>query len=211
MPANQKTREMTQTALLMAVIVLLALVPAIGYIPVGPIRATTIHIPVIIGAILLGPKRGAALGFVFGLTSLCVNTFTPTAASFVFSPFIPIPGTENGSPLALVISLVPRTLIGVIAGLVFWAFEKRRGPRTLACILAGFAGSMTNTILVMGGIYLFFGKSYAQVNNLTYEALLAFVGGVISLNGVIEALVAAALATLIARPLFPIVQKGRAR
>lgn len=210
MPANQKTREMTQTALLMAVIVLLALVPAIGYIPVGPIRATTIHIPVIISAILLGPKRGAALGLVFGLTSLCVNTFTPTAASFVFSPFIPVPGTEGGSPLALLIALLPRTLIGIVAGAVYRAFEKRKGPRTIACILAGFAGSITNTILVMGGIYLFFGKSYAAVNNLTYEALLGFIGGVISLNGVVEAVVAAALATLIARPLFPIVQKGRA-
>ncbi|MCI8441219.1 MAG: ECF transporter S component [Provencibacterium sp.] len=211
MPANQKTREMTQTALLMAIIVLLALVPAIGYIPVGPIRATTIHIPVIIGAILLGPKRGAALGLTFGLTSLCVNTFTPTAASFVFSPFIPIPGTGSGSPLALIIALVPRTLIGVVAGLVFWAFEKRKKARTLACILAGFAGSITNTILVMGGIYLFFGESYAAVNQLTYEALLSFIGGVIALNGVVEALVAAALATLIARPLFPIVQRGRAQ
>ena len=210
MSANRKTREMVQTALLMAIIVLLALVPAIGYIPVGPIRATTIHIPVIIGAILLGPRRGAALGLVFGLTSLCVNTFTPTAASFVFSPFIPIPGQESGSPLALLIALLPRTLIGIVAGLVYWAFEKRGGPRTVACILAGFAGSITNTILVMGGIYLFFGKSYAEVNHLTYEALLSFIGGVIALNGVIEALVAAALATLIARPLFPIVQKGRA-
>lgn len=209
MPAREKTREMTQTALLMAVIVLLALVPAIGYIPVGPIRATTIHIPVIIGAILLGPKRGALLGLVFGLTSLGVNTLTPTAASFVFSPFIPVPGTDGGSPLALLIALVPRTLIGVVAGLVFWAFEKHKGPRTVACILAGFAGSITNTILVMGGIYLFFDKSYAAVNNLTYEALLSFIGGVISLNGVIEALVAAALATLIARPLFPLLQRGR--
>lgn len=210
MPSDKKIREMTQTALLMAVIVLLALVPAIGYIPVGPIRATTIHIPVIIGAILLGPKRGALLGFVFGLTSLAVNTLTPTAASFVFSPFIPVPGTGGGNPLALIIALIPRTLIGVVAGLVFWAFEKHKGPRTLACILAGFAGSMTNTLLVMGGIYLFFGKSYAEINNLTYEALLGFIGGVISLNGVIEALVAAVLATLIARPLFPIVQRGRA-
>lgn len=210
MPTNQKTREMTQTALLMAIIVLLALVPAIGYIPVGPIRATTIHIPVIIGAILLGPKRGALLGCVFGLTSLMTNTLSPTPASFVFSPFIPIPGTEGGSPLALLITFPPRILIGVVAGLVFWAFEKHKGSRTIACVLAGFAGSITNTILVMGGIYLFFGKSYAAVNNLTYEALLGFIGGVIALNGVVEALVAAALATLVARPLFPIVQKGRA-
>ena len=75
--SNQSTKTITmvQLALLTAIMVVMAMIPFLGYIPITPtIRATTIHIPVIIGAILMGPKAGAFLGFVFGLTSLVTNT-----------------------------------------------------------------------------------------------------------------------------------------
>lgn len=73
-----KTKGMTQVALFMALIVLMAFTPFLGYIPLGFTRATIIHIPVIIGALLLGPKKGALLGFTFGLTSFINNTMNPT-------------------------------------------------------------------------------------------------------------------------------------
>ena len=41
----------------------------LGYIPLGVITPTTVHIPVIIAGIILGWKKGAFAGFVFGLTS----------------------------------------------------------------------------------------------------------------------------------------------
>lgn len=71
------------------------------------IKATILHVPVIIGSILLGPKKGAFLGGIFGLTSLIKNTMMPSALSFAFSPFIPVPGTDRGSLWALVICFVP--------------------------------------------------------------------------------------------------------
>ena len=61
---------MTQVALFGAIIVLLAFTPFLGYIPLGFTRATIIHIPVIIGSLLMGPKKGAVLGLVFGATAL---------------------------------------------------------------------------------------------------------------------------------------------
>ena len=87
-----KTLELAQTALLSALIVLLAFVPYIGYIklPILAIQATTIHIPVIIGSVVLGPKKGAFLGGLFGLTSLINNTTQPGITAFCFSPFIEI-------------------------------------------------------------------------------------------------------------------------
>ncbi|RGB69669.1 MULTISPECIES: ECF transporter S component [Oscillospiraceae] len=207
MKTNQRVTELTQTSLLIAIIALLALVPFLGYIPVGPIRATTIHIPVIIGAILLGPKKGALLGFCFGLTSFLTNTFSPTPLSFVFSPFVPVPGSDSGSFLSLLIAFLPRILIGVVAGAVFGLLCRHHKSQTLGCVLAGFLGSMTNTILVMGGIYFFFGPSYAAAKNMTFEALLGFIGGVIALNGVIEALVASVLGAAVARPLLKYLKK----
>ena len=81
-------RDSAQTALLSALIVLLAFVPYIGYIklPILAIQATTIHIPVIIGSVVLGPKKGAFLGGLFGLTSLINNTTQPGITAFCFSP-----------------------------------------------------------------------------------------------------------------------------
>ena len=64
---SKKTVSMVQLALFTAIIILLAFVPGLGFIPIGVIKATTIHIPVIIGAILMGPKAGAFLGFVVWL------------------------------------------------------------------------------------------------------------------------------------------------
>lgn len=82
-----KVLSLVQLALFTAIILALAFTPGLGYIPLGVTRATTIHLPVIIGSILLGPKKGAFLGGVFGLTSLINNTISPTVTSFTFSPF----------------------------------------------------------------------------------------------------------------------------
>ena len=66
-----KTRDLVLAAVIAAIIVIMAFVPFLGYIPLGFMNATTVHIPVIIGAIILGPKYGAFLGLTFGLTSSC--------------------------------------------------------------------------------------------------------------------------------------------
>ena len=61
---NEKTYELVLTALFTAIIVIMAFTP-LGYIPLVVINATVIHIPVILGALFLGPRKGAFLGFVF--------------------------------------------------------------------------------------------------------------------------------------------------
>ena len=207
---NKKSmKKMIQTALLIAVMTVMATVPFLGYIPVTPaIQATTIHIPVIIGAILMGPKTGALLGGYFGLTSLIVNTFRPTATSFVFTPFYSL-GEASGNIWSLVICFVPRILIGIVAGLVYNAVQKIDKTKVAACILSGLAGSITNTILVMSGIYVFFGNEYSQAKGIAYDTLLGVIGGVIAVNGVLEAIIAAVIATLVARPLIEILGKQK--
>ena len=85
---TSQVKGLVQAALFAALIILMAMVPFLGYIPLGFTRATIIHIPVILGALVLGPKKGAFLGLIFGLTSLINNTMNPTVTSFVFSPFI---------------------------------------------------------------------------------------------------------------------------
>ena len=81
------TSWMVSVALMAAIVIVLANTP-LGMIQLPIIKATTVHIPVILGAILLGPAAGAILGGVFGLCSLISNTMAPTLLSFAFSPFI---------------------------------------------------------------------------------------------------------------------------
>ena len=84
---NKKdTRYMVTLALMAAVVILLANTP-LGMIQLPIIKATTVHIPVIIGAVLLGPLAGAILGATFGICSIISNTMAPTLLSFAFSPF----------------------------------------------------------------------------------------------------------------------------
>ena len=118
---KKDTRWMVSVALMAAVVVLLANTP-LGMIQLPIIKATTVHIPVIIGAILLGPAAGAILGGVFGICSMVSNTVAPTLLSFAFSPFLStdLPGIFK----ALWISTGCRILIGVAAGWLWIALRK---------------------------------------------------------------------------------------
>lgn len=204
---SQKTLGLVQLALFSAIIFVLAMVPGLGYIPLGVIRATTIHIPVIIGALILGPKRGAVLGGIFGLTSLINNTMNPTVTSFVFSPVL---AAETAGILgvikSLIICFVPRILIGVSAYGVYYLVRKgmkqRKGSITLALGAAGLTGSMVNTLLVMNLIYFFFGDAYAAAREMPFQALYGAILTIIGVNGIPEALVAAVLVTAIGKVFF---------
>ena len=181
-----------------AIIIVMALVPFLGYIPLGFMNATLLHVPVIIASIVLGPKYGAILGFVFGATSLVQNTVSPNLTSFVFSPFY-----AQGNWLSLIICFIPRILVGIVPYYVYQFFAKhiKKKGEVVSLALAGIAGSLTNTILVMGGIYLFFGKEYAAAKNLPVESLFGVIMGIVGLNGVPEAIVAAILTCAIAKAL----------
>ena len=113
------TGWMVRVALLVAIVILLANTP-LGMIQLPIIKATTVHIPVIIGAILLGPLAGAILGAVFGICSMLSNTYAPTLLSFAFSPFMSTTGL-SGAVKALWISIGCRILIGVAAGWLWMA------------------------------------------------------------------------------------------
>lgn len=199
---NTRTLAMTQIALLGAIIFILAFTPGIGYIPLGVTRATIVHIPVIVGSILLGPKKGAVLGFLFGLTSLINNTINPTVTSFTFTPFY-----NGGNFWSLLICFVPRILVGVVPyfiyeGLKFFfdklVGEKNPGHQAVSLALAGLAGSLTNTILVMLGIGIFFSDSYSAAKDILPDALFSVILSVIGINGMPEAVVAAVLTAAIA-------------
>ena len=198
---NQKTFDLVLTALFTAIIVIMAYTP-LGYIPLVVINATIIHIPVILGALFLGKKHGAFLGFVFGLTSFLKNTFSPaTASAFVFSPVL---ASSMIGPAGVIkstlICFVPRILVGVVPCLVYALirkFAKGKAGKAIGLAAAGFSGAFTNTILVMGGIYVLYGASYAEAVGVAADGLLGFIMGIVGFNGVIEAVLAALIVVLV--------------
>lgn len=113
---NHDTHWMVGVALMAAIVVLLANTP-LGMIQLPIIKATTVHIPVILGAILFGPLAGSILGGVFGICSVVSNTVVPTLLSFAFSPFVAVgAGGAMGAVKALWIAVGCRVMIGLVAG-----------------------------------------------------------------------------------------------
>ena len=251
---NEKTYELVLTALFTAIIVIMAFTP-LGYIPLVVINATIIHIPVILGALFLGPKKGAFLGFVFGLTSFINNTFkAATASAFVFSPVLAynVVGA-SGIFKSIYICFVPRILVGVVPYFIYLLIRKALGseqktgkivvdvlaslilfvsvraflirlfPEALSAVVctviglavgivlmvvlsvagskkenanialayAGLSGAFTNTLFVMSGIYILYRDAYAQAVGVAGEAVLDVIMGVVTFNGIVEAVVAA--------------------
>lgn len=207
MRIDKKVMDMSFAGIITAVIIAMSVVPFLGYIPLGFMNATIIHVPVIIGAILLGSKYGAYLGMVFGISSLIKATLTPTVTSFVFSPFVTI-GGYSGNLWSIVIAIVPRIMIGVVSYYIFKMVIKmghgKKSGRTVALTISGIAGSMTNTLLVMNGIYLFFGESYAAASNKAVENIYRLILGIIVGFGVPEAILAGMLTAAIGNVLLRI-------
>ena len=193
---NSKTVSMVQLALIGAIIFIMAFTPFVGYIPLGFTKATIIHVPVIIGSIIMGPKKGAFLGFLFGLTSFINNTINPSITSFVFTPFYSL-GEANGNFFSLVICFIPRILVGVVPHYICRLLSKIN--EHIRYIIAGICGSLTNTLLVMNMIYLFFGESYGNVQGVSVDALYSIILSVICINGIPEAIVAAILTAIVVK------------
>lgn len=196
--SKQKTRWLVTLAMFAAIIVLLAFTP-LGLIPLPFIKATTIQIPVVIGAVLLGPLAGAILGGVFGICSMVNATIAPTPMSFAFSPALAM--NAAGAVKAVWIALGCRICIGIAAGWIWRGLKKVKMNDIPALAITGAAGALTNTILVMGSIYLLLAQEYAKSIGSSMSAVFKVIMGVVAGNGVPEAIVTAILVTVIGKAL----------
>ncbi|MCI9018434.1 MAG: ECF transporter S component [Lachnospiraceae bacterium] len=205
--SRKDTRWMVSVALMAAIVILLANTP-LGMIQLPIIKATTVHIPVIIGAVLLGPSAGAILGGVFGICSMISNTTAPTLLSFAFSPFL----AEDllGVVKSLWIAIGCRILIGVVAGWVWIGLRKLRLSPWIALPITGFVGSMVNTVFVMGSIYVLLASQYAAAKEVALDAVWGLIMATVTASGIPEAIAAAVLVTALGRALLVFFRKQMA-
>lgn len=189
MTNRQKIYRLVVIALFAAIIIIQNFIPFLGYIPFGPLNLTIIHVTVIVAALILGPKDGAIIGGIWGLITFIRAFVWPT------------------SPLAVIVfvnplvSVLPRILIGVVAGWSFILLSKQLKNKFLSMGIAAFLGALTNTVLVLGQIYLFYQNQAPAMYSLDVHALLPYLLGVVATNGIPEAILAAIACPLIATPL----------
>lgn len=184
--------EMTMTAILAALIILMTFTP-IGYIPIGPVKMTLITLPVAVGSIVLGERSGLILGGVFGLTSF----YTCFGMDFVGMGLLSI------NPfLTFVMCVVPRLLCGYLPALIYKAISKSGTKRTMVAIpVAGASVAIINTVLFLCSMWLFFGNSLSEVVGVAIDNIFALFALFAGTNGLIEIAVNIVVGTAICKPL----------
>ena len=203
------TRYMATLAMLCGVLLVMGMT-GIGFIPLPVIKATTMHIPVLLGAILLGPAAGAVLGGLFGLCSIWVNTTTPSLLSFAFSPFMTTEGLP-GVLKSLWIALGCRILFGLVAGWLWLLVNKMIKQDYIALPVTAAAATVCHTVFVMGSIYLLLAQQYAAAKNVAVGAVFGLVMGTVTAAGIPEAIIAAVLVTVIGKSLLHLLARMKKR
>lgn len=183
-------RDLTLLGVMTAIILVMFAVPGLGFIPVGPINATIIHIPVIILAIVKGPKMGAIIGAIFGIASMLNSILRPTITSFIF--------------INPVVSVIPRIAIGIIVGYVSKIVYSKENISKLNIAISSGIGSLVNTIGVLSLIYFIYGQQFMEATSRSGQSALKVLLGLALTNGVVEMILSIIISTPIALALIRI-------
>ncbi len=189
---KNKTRKLTQMALLTAIILLMAFTP-LGYLRTGVVEITFIMIPVVVGAILMGPGAGAILGGVFGLTSF-IQCFGMSALGAML--------LQVNWFFTFVVCFVPRVLMGWLAGLIFKALYKVDKTRLVSFAVASLSGAVLNTIFFVGSLGLLFYNTVLGMASESGISVLAFLLSFVTLNSVLECAACLIVGTAISKALY---------
>lgn len=164
---NTRTRKWVATALLAAIIVVLQTV-ASG-IKIGPFTPTLSLIPIIIGAILIGPVSGAALGLVFGIIvfiNVLAGTEPLSTSMFAYNPFM--------TGFACIFKGV---MAGLVPALLYRAIAKKN--ETVATICAAISAPVVNTgifSLLFVTVFMPVAEEFTKIAGFESVSKLLFIG-----------------------------------
>lgn len=172
---NKHLLAMVKLAMLVALLMIFCFT-SIGFLKIGIVEITFNMIPVVIGAIAIGPAAGAFLGALFGAASFwqCFGQSTFGTLLFGVNPFFTV-----------LICFVPRILAGLIPGLIFRAMTKKK-DNIAAYFVSAAVGSLTNTVLFVGGFCLLFKDTMLGMASDNGLSPLAFIATAFLLNASVE-------------------------
>lgn len=194
--------KMVRTALLTAIIFVMAFTP-LGYFKTGGLSITLLSVPVVIGAIVMGPATGAVLGLAFGVTSLI--------QCFGLEPF----GTAlmGINPVGTILTcLVPRVAMGFLTGVIFVIFSRMDKKKLLSFAATSLLGALFNTVFFMTFLVLFFYQTdFIQkiVAGMGTGSVFSFILAFVGINGLIEAAACCVLAGTISKALCAVAARQR--
>src|SRR5690554_2377111 len=181
---HNEIRDLVFATLLIAIISILTFT-MIGFINIGGVAFITImHIPVLVGAMVLGRKYGLILGAAFGLSSLILSAILLG----VNAPFT--------NPL---LSVASRMFFGWMIYPLYTVISKRISKPSVSITLTMIISTFIHTLIVSVLLY-FIGKSgfyFTASENpfTTNQNILGVLVGLFSLNGLIEIALAALVGT----------------
>lgn len=179
-----KTKELAFSAMIMAIVLLMAWIPQLGYIKINLVDVTIIHIPVLIGAMTFKNRNLALVaGTTFGISSWLVAMFRPmTPVDLLFQ-----------NPL---VSIIPRILFALVA-FILYKYLAKKLKEYRSKLISVIIATLFHTVLVVGMMYLF-GQHIFQ------DGFMTLILAVVSLNGWIEILIAA----IVVPPIIAALQKS---
>ena len=185
---HQHILYLTQLAVLIAIMLVLELT-GIGMIKVGALEMTILQVPVIVGAIVMGPAAGGLLGLAFGLISFweCFGRSPFGATLLGINPY-----------LTFLVCVPTRTLMGWLCGLIFRALGGKTA-KLPAYMVSSLSGAFLNTVLFMAALLLCFGNSDYILEMRGSANILAFVASLVGLQGLVEAILCTLLGTAIGK------------
>ncbi|HHW00679.1 MAG TPA: ECF transporter S component [Clostridiaceae bacterium] len=166
-------RQVVVAGMLSSISIVLGLT-GYGFIALPTIKATILHIPVVIGAIVEGPVVGALIGLIFGLFSIFQNMINPGVLSFAFY-----------NPM---VSVLPRVLIGVVSYYTYKSIKVK--SHALRIGIGAAAGTITNTVGVLSMIYIFYAARYAEIKGVPAISAAKLILGIAVVQGIPEIIVA---------------------
>lgn len=177
---GMSAKDLATLGLLTGVLLLMSFTP-LGYFKTFGLDISLMMIPVAIGAMLMGPKAGAWLGFIFGATSF----YQALTGASAFSAML-----FSISPLRTFLLCIPtRILMGFLVGVLFLVFQKLDRKKTVCFFLGGFSAAFLNTLFFMSTlILLFWNTDYIQGFNQAFGGLnpFMFVMAFVGVNGALE-------------------------
>lgn len=169
----------------------------LGYITTGLFSITLMTIPVALGSVCTGITGGIILGTAFGLTSF-LQAF---GIGFMIDPSALT--LFNTDPLAYTITcFVPRIIVGLVAALIFRAFEKAGKTNLLSFILSAVSVPVLNTLLFM----TFYAVLYKNTI-LGGASVMAVVFSALTINFVIELTVTLVAGVVINKTVYHFMKK----
>lgn len=188
-----KTKKLVLAAVITAIIVLLGLTP-LGYIKIATIEVTILMIPVVIGAILLGPAYGAFFGLIFGATSF-FQCFGPSLFGATMLSINPV--------ATFICTIVPRVLMGWLSGLIFQALARVDKTKVISFIVTSISGALLNTVFFTACFLLFFRNANlgGMGLNLSTFSVMDIILMLVTFNAILEIIICGVIGTALSKVL----------